>query len=197
MSIFFGMPLLAQKRVNDNTFEIGTQKPDFDDEYCKVAALFATEAIKTIGNEPFDALEKRISKEDETLRIKQLERLKEPLRVKYDYSKIPIDVKRKIYKHLSGEHFMEDELQDEAKESKSFLANLVYLSWLWVNGFVTEYRISIGNRYSYYAEVDDRFDFDYDVYDGLNETGVGSNIYETYYYHFGLDKVSHLLKVQP
>jgi hypothetical protein len=71
---------------------------------------------------------------------------------------------------------------------------LIYLAWLWSNGFIIVEEFAPLKLFTAYA--DPRItDFDYDRYEGLDKQGTpGFNLYDTYY-DFGLDKISHLLKM--
>jgi len=196
-ALWAGVPLIDKKLVGVNKYKIGSNKPKFNDEIGKHAELLATEAIKSIGEEPFAALFKRTSKRKQELYQKRQALKIKPKHV-FNYSSIPLSVKKRFFRLTFGapvSRYPKD-FAEEADDKNSNLGLLIHLAWLWENGYVKVHQITIENRVSHFAEVDERImDFDYDKYDGLNRScgGIGVNLYDTYY-EYGLDKLAYLLK---
>ena len=83
---------------------------------------------------------------------------------------------------------------DEIGDPDSTFAALIHLAWLWENGYIAVFKISRGDgKHAYNAEVDERLNFDYERYDGMNRMEMGVNLFETYF-QYGLDKIAHYLK---
>lgn len=192
-AVMSGGHVLDKKLINRNKFKIGLNKPRFDEEIGKLAELLATEAIKTIGEEPFTELSSRIGERNKEL---QKERLALAVKLKhvFNYAVIPVNVKRRFFRLVFGapaSKFKKD-FEELANNEDSYLCALIHLAWLWENGYVKIKEVTWGIKISHYAEVDSRMDFDYDRYDGLNKLGIGINIYDTYY-DYGLDRLSYML----
>lgn len=197
VAVFSRIPILDRRIVGKNKFIIGSNKPSPITPECESnASLFAKEALKSIGKELFADLSIRVANRKESLEEYRAKLLIKP-RLIYDYEKIPIRVKKKIFKHLYGSIKKHKQFfKEEVSQDNSNLALLIKLAWLWQNGFITTYKICVGeDKYAYNAEVDERVDFQYSPYDGLlkKEPAIGINLYETYF-QFGMDKVAYLLK---
>ncbi|MGP8215673.1 MAG: hypothetical protein ACLQQ4_08940 [Bacteroidia bacterium] len=195
IAVFSGIPILDRRIIGKNRYIIGSNKPAPIDEECeKNAALFAQEALRTMGNQVFIDLNLRTAERKAYLE-KYREHLATQPRHIYDYEKIPMRVKKKIFRKLYGSIYRHRTFfREEVNETKSTFAALVHLAWLWGNGYITTYKICRGDdKYAFNAEVDERVDFDYDIYDGLNKLGLGVNLYDTFY-DYELDKITHLLK---
>jgi len=195
IAIFTGLPILDKRIIGKNKFIIGSNIPKpIAAEFEKTASLFADEAIRTIGIKKFVELSKRIIE-----RKKYLDQFEARLQIKpehtFNFLEIPLEKRILMYNKLfPGITIKEDVIKEEINEPESMFAALVQLAWLWVNGYVNQQKIlSEDGKYSYFAEVDERFNFDYKKYDGLNSVEFGINIYDTYY-DFSLSKIAHMLK---
>jgi len=109
--------------------------------------------------------------------------------------KIPLKLKKKIYMEMYPNFPVKKyDMMDEINDPDSTFAALIHLAWLRANNYVTEYKITRDDgKHSYTAEVDERVDFSYERYDGMNRLGLGVNLHDTYY-QYGLDKIAHYLK---
>jgi len=194
IGVFTGIPVLDQRVVGLNRFVIGSNKPmPITAEFEKTAELLAREAMKTIGDKAFEELAVRVAE-----REKELDKYRRSLEIKpkhiFNYQEIPMELKKKIYNEMYPDFPVEKyDIMDEINDPDSTFASLIHLGWLWENGYVVVYEVTMGNKHAYTAEVDERVDFSYERFDGLNRMEFGINIYETYY-QYGVDKIAHYLK---
>ncbi len=195
IGLFTGIPVLDQRVVGLNRFVIGSNKPmPITVEFEKTAELLAREAMKTIGDKAFEELALRVAD-----RKKELDEYKKSLEIKpkhvFNYQEIPMELKKKIYNEMYPD-FPHDKYDatDEINDPDSTFASLIHLGWLWINGYVVVYEVTMGDaKCGYTAEVDERVDFSYERFDGLNHHEFGINIYATYY-EYGVNKIAHYLK---
>lgn len=195
IALFTGIPILDRRVIGKNKFIIGSNKPSpITTECVKNAILFADEGMKTIGTNAFEELSDRVADKKA-----YLESYRKHLSIKpkhtYNYEKIPLKTKKRVFRRLYGPIFKYRQFfLDEVNEPKGQLATLMHLAWLWANGYITTYKICLGeDSCGYNAEVDERVDFSYENYDGLNHLGLGINLYDTFY-DYGLDRVVSILK---
>lgn len=195
IAVFTGIPILDRRVIGKNKFIIGSNKPAPITADClKNADLFAQEGIKTIGEQAFIELRSRVG-ERKTLLGKYQAYLAEKPKYNYSYEKIPLRIKKKAFRKLYGPIFRHKKwFEAEVNEPASTFAALLHLAWLWSNGYVTTYEICLGeDKHSYNAEVDERIDFSYEPYDGLNRLGMGINLYDTFH-EYRLNRIVPLLK---
>jgi hypothetical protein len=194
VGVFTGVPILDQRVVGLNRFVIGSNKPmPITAEFEKTAELLAREAMKTIGDKAFEELSLRVAE-----RVKSLEEYRAHMATKprhiFNYLEMSMDLKKKIYMEMYPNFPIEKyDIMDEINDPDSTFANLIHLGWLWANGYVAVYEVTIGDKHAHTAEVDERVDFSYERFDGLNHLGFGVNLYDTYY-EYGVDKIAHYLK---
>jgi hypothetical protein len=194
IAVFTGIPILDQRVIGKNQFVIGSNKPKpITVEFENTADLLADAAIKTIGDQIFIELSQRLK--DKKIYLEQYRaHLATKPRYVFNYMKIPMKLKKKIYREMYPNFPIKKyDIMDEINDPDSTFASLIHLAWLWENGYVEIHEITMGEKHSYTAEVDERVDFDYERYDGLNRLEFGVNIYYTYY-EYGLDKIAHYLK---
>jgi hypothetical protein len=194
-----GAPIIAIEHISGNSYQVGVNKPGQPDaETIKLAKLFSDSAIKSIKVEKLKQLYKRV-KDYTKLMNDYREFMEEVIPEEFDYDSIPLEIRNIFYKQINDAVDVEDdEYRETINNENSQLARLMYLTWLYVNGHVVEYKITreFDGGTAIDAQVDTVYEkvggFDYDHYDGMNVLGIGVNIAETYYY-YGLDKIAHLL----
>ncbi len=195
-----GVPIIAIEHISGNSYHLGANKPGKPDaESIKLARLFSESAVKSIREEKLKELYKRVKEYSKMLNDYK-EFIEEVVPHEFDYESIPLEVRNEFYRKIVGAVDVDDhEYQEIINDENSTLAWLFYLSWLYVNKLVVEYKITwefVGGT-AINAEVDRVYsrvgNFDYDHYEGLNILGIGVNIAETYYF-YGLDKIAHLLE---
>jgi len=195
VAVFSNIPILDRRIIGKNKFIIGSNKPaPITEESERNATLFAQEAIRTMGELVFADLSLRTAEKKKHLEKYRNYLTSQPKHI-YDYEKIPMRIKRKVFRKLYGPIYRNKAFfREEVNEPKSTFAALLHLAWLWQNGYVTTYKIGMGDdKYGFNAEIDERVECDIQVYDGLNRLGIGINLYTTYY-EYGLDKIAYLLK---
>jgi hypothetical protein len=190
---------IAIKQVAERTYKVGVNEPGKpNEETLKLAKLFAESAMKSISNEKLEQLQARV-KDYNNLLNNYRDFMESVVPGEYDYKSISLEIRNEFYRHIIGAVNVDDhEYQEIINDENSTLSRLMYLTWLYANGHVTEHSITreLDGGKAIYAEVDRVYEkfggFDYDHYEGLNILGIGLNIAETYY-HYGLDKLAHLL----
>lgn len=184
-------PMLEKTAIGKNVYEIGA-RPDKEitPEYLQVVDLFAREALKNIPERTFEELQFRVAEVRQNLANYCKELQKRP-KHKFDYEKIPQEIKSKICDSCFG--YIKNRAARESMLAEPMFISLCYLGWLWANGYVRVYEVEMDNKRAFTADVDPRFSFNYEDFDGLNSLEFGINIYSTFY-DFGLDKVYLLLK---
>lgn len=194
-AIYSDIPLIDIVSMGNNRFKVGSHKPKFEDEYAKLATLFESEAMKTIGPEQIQQLSERVVARQKELNEYRLFLETKPKHT-YEYANIPFDVKKRFFKMIFGNPVskLKEEFEEAVIDQESTLGVLIHLTWLWVNGYVSVNKVSIRRRIpAFFAEVDDRIAFNYEKYEGLNKLGIGINLYDTYF-DYNLNKLAYLLK---
>ncbi len=195
-----GVPIIAIEHISGSSYHLGVNKPGNPDaETIKLARLFSESAVKSIREEKLKELYKRVKEYSKLLKDYK-EFIEEVVPEEFDYESIPLEIRNQFYKKIVGAVDVDDhEYQETINDENSTLARLMYLTWLYANGHVVEYKITreFDRGTAINAEVDRVYSrvggFDYDDYDGLNNLGIGINLADTFY-DYGLDKLAHLLK---
>lgn len=181
-------PMMEKTAIGKNVYEIGA-RPDsvINQEYLAVVDLFGREALKCIPEKAFEELQFRVAEVRQNLADYRKELKRKP-KYQFSYAKIPDKVKAKICDACFGR--MKNR---EVMYIEPMFVCLVYLAWLWANGYVRVYDLEWQGKHSHTADVDPRMAFNYEDYDGLNSLEFGINIFDTFH-DFNLDKVYMLLK---
>ncbi len=147
------------------------------------ARIMADSAIKDI---PDDIFEDFVIREEKYLKQIQdyIDFMNSPPPMTFDWNRIPAEKQRVVLELLFPDGYTKGATLDEIQEYYFDSAkNLVYLAWLFANGFVYN---------AVRSEIDPRFNVDISVYDGLDgEGGINlQNVFEC----FDLESVLSYLK---
>ncbi len=190
-------PMLENLPIMKGKHIVAPKRFKMDDkEYVYIADLFAREVLKSIGEEPFEDLDVRVLERQTYLKEYREELATRPLK-QFNYAKIPLETKKKLFTHICGPVLKyHDDFEEVVNDADSTFAHLVYLAWIFAHGHARIYMIEeLGTgRKARCADVDPRLtEFDYEWYEGLNELEIGVNIFDTFRW-YDLQKVAYLLK---
>ncbi|MBA6151450.1 hypothetical protein [Gelidibacter maritimus] len=133
---------------------------------------------KTISDEFSENLFSRIKLEFPN-KIEALELRKMPFtQPEFSFDAYPLKIQKTLWQHFwpEMEHFNDP-------DEREHITKLIYLAWLWANGFVM---IDLDGFYFVDSRVEDFEVEDYEL------EGGGTNLHETYYNH-GLDELAPIL----